>query len=409
MVRQGAIRARTPFRRFPRCSARSLGKLTAPALVQPAVDLSERVGRLGLVPVGDPVDRLRGIALHHLSVAREVSGRENDARGPGELDVVAVGVAANDRVDAPGRAVGHAAAHQLLGMRVEVELDALLLAELAQREDERRLAVGDDGEVVVVPAVRLLRAEEGIGAHIVRPDVALLDCDADPLHLGGAVDEPVDGLLGVVVPLVPLRDVDVERRLRHLLQQEPLVDARHAVLVHDRGVDDGVGAAAGHDVGALCEHHDLEPALRRREGAAQAGGSGADDDDVGGDRLGDVGVVDRARRRHERREGAARRGIRRRGGRLLREGRTGPRRENGRACRRRGSARDKRPAVHPCACVSHACLLAVEFPFARRTGILPCGGRAAPRRDGRSEGHAIGERPWAEHIEPASDLPDAPT
>ena len=168
---------------------------------------------------------------------------------------------------------------------VVLDLDAVLLGELGDRLDGVLLARG--GRALAVAGAE---GDGVVGAAVV--DVVALEEDLDAL-VADEVDEPVHGLLGVVVGAHPHLLVDGVGRRAHLLVEEgDRVEPLDAVLLDDLVVGGEVGAAAGNGLAGGGEQRDACALLGGSGGGADAGHAGAHDDDVVLNDLGDVLVGD---------------------------------------------------------------------------------------------------------------------
>ena len=185
--------------------------------------------------------------------------------------------------------------HQLHGGHAEEELHAGLLGHLGQGAHAVAggVGLGPEERRDVVQRVAVDLADRELRAAALVDDL----CAA----LLGAVDDPADGLAGVVGPLP-----DERRVAAVVVVVDELGDQRlDAGLVAGGQVDAGAGVALRHGHRVLLDHRDLGAVLGRRQGRRNTRGAGTDDDDVEGQRLLDVRVGDRLRLRQEGQRRAA--------------------------------------------------------------------------------------------------------
>ena len=240
----------------------------------------------------DQRDDLRDVLGDHVLVGAEAARRHDDVLAP-VLDVALVGVLRDDAHHGTGLILD-----ELLGHHVVLDLDAVLLGELGDRLDGVLLARG--GRALAVAGTE---GDGVVGAAVV--DVVALEEDLDAL-VAHEVDEPVHGLLGVVVGAHPHLLVDgVGRRAHLLIEEGDRVEPLDAVLLDDLVVGGEVGAAAGDGRRGGGEQGDRGALLGRGGGRHESGHAAADDDDVVLDRLGDLLGGDGVGRNLERPAGLA--------------------------------------------------------------------------------------------------------
>ena len=241
---------------------------------------------------------LGGKAGHHVAVVREVASRHDDGLGALVLDVAAVLVLGDHRRHSAGRVV--VAADKLEGLRLEVNLHAQVLGQKTGQ------LIGDVGltranGTVELGVVRIEGVCAGGGVHDV---VGCVLGAALHRHLEaggrGLVDEPVHGLFGVVVVLVPETGLEVAV-VHHVLSAVPVgVHLGQAHLLHHLGVHRVVRSTA-RDGGLGGAHDDDgEAALGGGDGGDHARHATAYDDDIGGLRLCDLVLCDGVRSNLER-------------------------------------------------------------------------------------------------------------
>ena len=193
------------------------------------------------------LDGLGAIALHHVLVMGEVAGCHDDGFGADVFGVGAVGIGRDDRVHATFRAVGKAAANQLLAFDVPAHVYSQVFGHVPPHlRSDMPFAVSDGSfqlAVVNVERVSCGRGEHRVAFFVFR---TRLDGGLDA-GLGRDVDDPVDGLLGVVVELVPQSRFEVAAVGEVLLAVEPRgIHAGDAHLFHDLRIHAVVGSAAAH-------------------------------------------------------------------------------------------------------------------------------------------------------------------
>ena len=229
-------------------------------------------GVVGIAVQAADAGEQRAEALYHLRVVGHVATGQQDALGGVHLDVLAVGVLADDASD--GCAVlGGAQAHR---GGVPQHLGAGLLGLVAHEGEELREAGVAALEVVGVEPADGLPLLDDLG-----------------LDLGGLVEDPVHDLATALDEHLHqdavLTAVGVVDEVREQLGG---VEGLAAGL-EPRLVVDGVGApAVGDGVVALLEHDGAQAVGGRVQGRGGTAGAQADDADVAVDGLGDLVVGD---------------------------------------------------------------------------------------------------------------------
>ena len=278
-------------------SADPQAHLLARAGHETGVDHLAVVVDLGREHVLEVLPGIRREVGHHVEVLGEVARGQDDSLRGLVLDVLAVGVLSDDGAHAARVVV---IADQVLGDGAVVDLAAEVLREcVGPRLGDERGALEHAHGGLVRPEVVLARrgVEHAVDVDVGHGQRAL---DALGLHL---VDHPVHGLARLVLPHGPLAHV-------HHAAAGDLVDGRldaallgivlDAVLGLVLRADGLERAAARQRLGAGGEHDDVRALLGGGDSAAQAGGTGAHDDDLVRLDLGDLVLGDGLGRHHER-------------------------------------------------------------------------------------------------------------
>ncbi len=219
----------------------------------------------------------------HLGVRADVAASKNNGVGV-DLDVGAVGSLANDARDLGVVIV----VHETHGLGLIQELSAGILGLLLTAQHGLLQAHG--------------AAEVG-GAHVGGEDalpvvVAVHDgpVEADDVGLlliGEAVDEPVEGLAGTIGEIAHELRIGAAGTVNLVLVHElGLVIARHTIHVHlPRGVEVTHIIAEDHEVllGLRVNDDDVATELGSMASNGRASMAGTTHDDMGRERLGDVG------------------------------------------------------------------------------------------------------------------------